>query len=67
MKKKKGTISDILLCWQTEDAYLSWFPFDFCRLWRWVPALIQMELFGKYFVFEVRIFVEILKDKMHTG
>lgn len=48
--------------WQTEScAYLSWFPFDFCWLWRWVSALIQMELFGKNFVFEVRIFIEILK------
>lgn len=26
-----------------------------------------MELFGKYFVFEVRIFIEILKDIKHAG
>lgn len=44
--------------------YLSWFPFDFCRLWRRVSALIQMEFFGKYFVFKVRIFIKILKDKI---
>lgn len=53
-----------LFCW---SPYLSWFPFDFCWLWRWVSALIQMEFFGKYFVFEVRIFIKILQDKMHNN
>lgn len=45
--------------------YLSWFPFDFCWLWGWISTLVQMELFGKYFVFEVRVFIKVLYDKMH--
>lgn len=53
-----------LLCWWIRP-YLSWFPFDFCWLWRRVSALVQMEFFGKYFVFKVRIFIKILKDKIH--
>lgn len=53
-------------CWWIRP-YLSWFPFDFCWLWRRVSTLVQMEFFGKYFVFKVRIFIKILKDKIHIS
>lgn len=55
-----------LPCWWIRP-YLSWFPFDFCWLWRRVSTLVQMEFFGKYFVFKVRIFIKILKEKINIS